>query len=148
MRRGSLFAPLLLIGLGLLFLARNIYPDLRLLDYLAKFWPFLLILWGVLRLVEILFWAATKQPLPARGVSGGEWMLVVFLCMFRSDAARRARIFNGWFPGTIELGGLDMFGESYDYPVSAEKSQQQDAARGDRKLPRQRPHHRARTRPA
>ena len=50
MRRGSLFAPLLLIGLGALFLVRNVYPDLQILPYLAKYWPFLLILWGVLRL--------------------------------------------------------------------------------------------------
>ncbi len=121
MRRGSLFAPLLLIGLGALFLARNIYPDLRLLDYLAKFWPLLLVLWGSLRIVEILFWAGTRQPLPARGVSGGEWTLVIILCFFGATL-HAVRGFSGWFPGTFELGGLDIFGESYDYPVSAEKS--------------------------
>jgi DUF4097 and DUF4098 domain-containing protein YvlB len=121
MRRGSLFAPLLLIGLGALFLARNIYPDLRLLDYLAKFWPLLLILWGGLRIVEILFWAGTKQALPARGVSGGEWMLVVLLCFFGSTL-HAVRGFSGWFPGTLEFGGLDVFGESYDFPVNAERS--------------------------
>src|SRR5579863_7560883 len=80
MRRASLLAPLLLIGLGALFLARNVYPDLRLLDYLAKYWPFLLILWGVLRLGEILYWGATRQPFPRSGISGGEWGLVVLLC--------------------------------------------------------------------
>ena len=120
MRRGSLFAPLLLIGLGVLFLARNIYPDLRLLDYLAKFWPLLLILWGTLRIAEILFWAGSKQPLPARGVSTGEWMLVLLLCFFGSTL-HAVRGFSGWFPGTFELGGLDMFGESYDFPLSAER---------------------------
>lgn len=121
MRRGSIFAPLLLIGLGVLFLLRNVYPDLRLLDYLAKFWPVLLILWGGLRIVEILFWAGSKQPLPARGVSGGEWMLVLVLCCFGATL-HAVRNFSGWFPGTIELGGLDVFGESYDYPVSAERA--------------------------
>ncbi len=121
MRRGSLFAPLLLIGLGVLFLARNIYPDLRLLDYLARFWPVLLILWGFLRIVEILIWAAAKQPLPAQGVSGGEWTLVVLLCLF-GGTLHAVRNYSGWFPGTIELGGLDVFGESYDYPVSAERA--------------------------
>jgi len=121
MRRGSLFAPLLLIGLGLIFLARNIYPDLRLLDYLAKFWPLLLILWGVLRTVEILFWASSKQPLPARGVSGGEWVFVILLCMFGATL-HAVRGFAGWFPGTIELGGLDVFGESYDYAIDGEKA--------------------------
>jgi DUF4097 and DUF4098 domain-containing protein YvlB len=121
MRRGSLFAPLLLIGLGVIFLARNIYPDLRLLDYLAKFWPLLLVLWGLLRIVEILFWAGNKQPLPAHGVSSGEWMLVVLLCLFGSTL-HAVRNFSGWFPGTIEFGGLDVFGESYDYPVSGERT--------------------------
>ena len=80
MRRGSFVAPLLLIGIGALFLARNVYPDLPLLDYLARYWPFLLILWGGLRLVEILAWAATDRPVPARGISGGEWVLAIFLC--------------------------------------------------------------------
>lgn len=121
MRKGSLFAPLLLIGLGLLFLARNIYPDLRLLDYLARFWPLLLVLWGTLRIGEILFWAGSKQPLPARGVSGGEWLLVVVLCFF-GGTLHAFRGFSTWFPGTIELGGLDMFGESYDYPIAGEKA--------------------------
>jgi hypothetical protein len=122
MRRGSLFAPLLLIGLGLIFLARNIYPDLRLLDYLAKFWPLLLVLWGVLRTAEILFWASNKQPLPSRGITGGEWMLVLLLCFFGGTLHVVRGFSGGWFPGTIEFGGLDMFGESYDYSVNGEKA--------------------------
>lgn len=117
MRRGSIFAPLLLIGLGVLFLARNIYPDTHLLDYLARFWPVLLILWGFLRMVEILAWAAAKQPLPAYGVSGGEWTLVVLLCLFGAGL-HAARNFAGWLP----FGELDVFGESYDYPLNAERA--------------------------
>ena len=120
MRRTSLFAPLLLIGLGALFLARNVYPDLRLLDYLAKYWPFLLILWGVIRLGEILYWGASQQPLPARGISGGEWVLVVFLCIF-GITLHTVMGLSTWFPGRIQLGGLDVFGESFDYPIAGEK---------------------------
>ena len=104
MRRASLFAPLLLIGLGVLFLARNVYPDLRLLDYLAKYWPFLLILWGVLRLGEILYWGATKQPLPNRGISGGEWVLVVVLCLF-GVTLHTVMGFSTWFPNRFESAG-------------------------------------------
>src|SRR5205814_618156 len=69
-----------LIGIGLLFLARNVFPELQLLDYLAKYWPLLLVIWGGLRLLEILVWAASSKPLPARGLSRGEWVLIVFLC--------------------------------------------------------------------
>jgi len=122
MRRGSLFAPLLLIGLGLLFLARNIYPDLPLIDYLAKYWPFLLIIWGVVRLAEVLYWHSTEKPLPSQGVSGGEWTIVIFLVVF-GLSLHAARGFYTWFPpGRFTVGGLDMFGESFDYPISAEKT--------------------------
>ncbi len=122
MRRASLVAPLLLIGIGLLFLARNVFPDLQLLDYLAKYWPLLLVAWGGLRLVEILFWAATSRPLPAQGISGGEWVLVIFLC-FVGLSLHAVRGFSSWLPGSsIELGGLEIFGDSYDYPVSAERA--------------------------
>ncbi len=122
MRRGSLFAPLLLIGLGALFLARNIYPELQLVDYLAKYWPFLLIIWGVLRLAEVIYWHSSGKPLPRSGVSGGEWVLVVFLVIF-GMSLHAARGFYAWLPRErITFGGLDMFGESYDYPISVEKA--------------------------
>ncbi len=121
MRRASFVAPFLLIAVGLLFLMRNLYPDLPLLDYLAKYWPFLLIAWGGLRLLEIVYWAATSQPLPSHGVSGGEWVLVVFLCLFGASV-HAVHGFSNWWPRTrLSMGGIDMFGESFEYPISASK---------------------------
>jgi DUF4097 and DUF4098 domain-containing protein YvlB len=121
MRRGSLFAPLLLIGLGVLFLARNIFPELQLIDYLAKYWPFLLIVWGFVRLAEVIYWHSTDKALPVQGVSGGEWIIVIFLVIF-GMSLHAARGFYSWLPpGRFTVGGLDMFGESFDYPISAEK---------------------------
>jgi hypothetical protein len=126
MRRASLVAPLLLIGIGLLFLARNVFPEMQLLDYLARYWPLLLVVWGGLRLLEILFWAATSRSLPAHGISSGEWVLVIFLC-FLGVSLHAVRGFSPWLTGSrIELGGLDIFGESYDYPVAAEKPSTKD----------------------
>jgi len=121
MKRTSIVAPLLLIGIGVLFLARNMYPDLALIDYFARYWPTLLILWGVLRLTEILFWAATEKELPSRGMSGGEWILIVFLCMI-GFSVHTVRSFDTWWPHSgITMGGIDMFGESFDFPISGEK---------------------------
>jgi len=120
MRRSSVVAPLLLIAIGGLFLAHNLYPDLPLLDYLARFWPFLLIIWGGLRLAEVLIWAATDKAVPARGISPGEWVLVIFLCIFGASV-HAVRGFNTWWPRNVTIGGLDMFGESYEYPVAGEK---------------------------
>jgi DUF4097 and DUF4098 domain-containing protein YvlB len=122
MKRTSIVAPLLLIGIGALFLARNLYPELPLVDYLAKYWPYILIIWGVLRLAEILIWAAVSKPLPARGMSGGEWVLVFFLCLFGATL-HTVRGFSTWWPRSgITMGGLDMFGESFEYPLSGEKA--------------------------
>jgi DUF4097 and DUF4098 domain-containing protein YvlB len=122
MKRTSVVAPLLLIGVGVLFLARNMYPDLALIDYFAKYWPLLLILWGVLRLAEILFWAATEKELPARGMSGGEWILIVFLCMI-GLSVHTVRGMESWWPRSgITMGGIDMFGESFEYPIASEKA--------------------------
>ncbi len=120
MRRTSVVAPLLLIAIGALFLARNLYPNLPLLDYLARYWPFLLIVWGTLRLAEVLVWSATDQPLPRAGVSSGEWVLVVFLCIF-GLSIHAVRGFNTWWPRNVTIGGLDMFGESYDFPLAGQK---------------------------
>jgi DUF4097 and DUF4098 domain-containing protein YvlB len=122
MRRSSVVGPLLLIGIGTLFLLRNVLPELPLLDYLARFWPFLLIVWGGLRLLEIMVWAGRGKPLPARGMSGGEWLMVIFLCML-GISLHAVRGFTTWLPQSgLTMGGLDVFGESYDYPLSGEKA--------------------------
>jgi DUF4097 and DUF4098 domain-containing protein YvlB len=123
MRRSSFVAPLLLIAIGGLFLARNIYPEMQLLDYVSKYWPLVLIGWGVLRIVEIVSWAATAKPLPSRGISGGEWVLIVFLCLFGASIHAVRGVSNWWPDHMIQLNGLDFFGgERYEYPVSAEKA--------------------------
>ena len=121
MRRTSIVGPLLLIGIGALFLARNLYPDLPLVDYLSRYWPYLLIIWGGLRLAEVLVWAATEKPLPTRGLSGGEWLVIVLLTLF-GFSLHAVRGISDWWPRHgIELGGIDMFGESFEYPIGGEK---------------------------
>lgn len=122
MRRSSIIAPLLLILIGAAFLVRNVWPDIPLADMVSRYWPFLLIAWGGLRLLEILTWAATAKPLPRSGISGGEWVMVIFLCIIGSAmySARHAT----WLPNGRSLRGLVVnMGESYDFPLApAEKS--------------------------
>src|SRR5512138_1972426 len=114
MRRGSIVGPVLLIGLGALFLANNLRPDLNFFELVAQYWPFLLIAWGVLRLIEIAFLATTKKTIPERGLGGGEWVLVVFICLIGSGMF----LFHhhiGWNPVRLRMQGIEMFGEAYDY---------------------------------
>jgi DUF4097 and DUF4098 domain-containing protein YvlB len=123
MRRTSVVAPLLLIGLGALFLARNLYPDLPLVDSLARYWPFILIAWGALRLLEILYWAATAKPLPPQGVSGGEWVLIVLLSLAGTSLhAVHGFSASNWWASNAPFAGVEMFGESFDYSVMADKT--------------------------
>ena len=48
MRHRSLAGPVILIGLGILFLLNNLHPDFSFWTNFARFWPFLLIVFGVL----------------------------------------------------------------------------------------------------
>jgi len=118
MRRGSVIGPLILIGIGLLFLFRNLWPDIPLVDLISRYWPFLLIAWGGIRLVEILLWAILQKPLPRNGISAGEWMLV-FLISVVGSTMYTARHVNSWFPTSNAWRRIVVnMGESYDYTLA------------------------------
>jgi hypothetical protein len=118
MRRGSLIGPLLIILIGVWFLLSALRPDLPLLDIAATYWPFLLIAWGVLRLLEILVWAARSKPVPSSGVGGGEWTLVVFICLAGS-LLFAVNHYRPWSRlGVIASRRVDVFGHAYDYPIA------------------------------
>ena len=110
MRRRSFAGPLLLIVIGGLFLWRNVHPETQIFDLVAQYWPFLLIAWGLIRLVEVLLSEQGRHF----GVTGGEVVLVVFICLFgfgMFEAHQRGIRFSP-----------EIFGEQYDYPVSAHAS--------------------------
>jgi Toastrack DUF4097/LiaF transmembrane domain len=117
MRRGSIIGPLILIGIGVLFLLRNFWPEIAVFDFLALYWPFLLIAWGVIRLVEILFWAAQSRPLPRNGISGGEWLLALFICLL--GGSMYAAQHSEWLPRMRVWRGFVLnLGESHQYPLA------------------------------
>ena len=65
--RGSITGPLILIAIGVLFLLHAISPNFRIGEMLAQYWPYLLIVWGVIELIEIAFRAL------ARGSDSCQW---------------------------------------------------------------------------
>jgi DUF4097 and DUF4098 domain-containing protein YvlB len=123
MRPRSIAGPLFLIAIGLLFLFRNLWPAIPFFDLFSRYWPFLLILWGVVRLAEVLVWWSTNRPLPVSGVSGGEWTWVVLICVFGSMFFWGSRVSDRWNWGNnrIKVRGLEIFGERFEFPVNAEK---------------------------
>jgi DUF4097 and DUF4098 domain-containing protein YvlB len=110
--------PLILIGLGALFLFRNLWPDIPLVDYISRFWPFILIAWGGIRLLEVLFWAIADKPLPRNGVSGGEWILVFLICII-GGTMYTAHNAQSWFPaGNFWRHAVLPMGEAYDFTLT------------------------------
>jgi len=119
MRRSSLVTPLLLIAVGALLLARTLHPELPLMDYVARYWPFALIGWGALRAGEIMYWAAASKPLPSRGISGGEWLAIALVCLFGTGLHAVRGI--SWSE-RIPFGNIEIFGgQTFDYPINGEK---------------------------
>ncbi|MBI5084029.1 MAG: DUF4097 family beta strand repeat protein [Acidobacteria bacterium] len=118
MKRGSFVGPLILILIGVIFLLKNIRPELQLFELFMTYWPFLLIGWGALRLLEILVIHFRGGTLPATGVSGGEWALIVILSIVGSSVWGVQRLAHDGL-GRFRVGGIEVFGETYDYGVDA-----------------------------
>ena len=143
MRRSSVIAPLLLILIGSAFLIRNVWPDIPVVDLISRYWPFLLIAWGGLRLIEILFWAASSKPLTPqrhlrRRMGAGD------LPVPDRSAMYTARHYASWLPTARSLRGMVInMGESYDYTLRAgvENRWRRRRAMVHREFPRQCPHH-------
>jgi DUF4097 and DUF4098 domain-containing protein YvlB len=114
MRRRSFTGPLLLLIVGGAFLWRNLHPETPIFDILALYWPYLLIGWGVLRLIEAVVW--NRQGYRS-GLTGGEVFLIVLICIVGSGVWQ-ARQHGVHFV----TNGLDFWGQSYDYPISVRAS--------------------------
>jgi hypothetical protein len=121
-KRHSVVGPLILILIGALFLAETLHPEWVSFRMIATYWPFILIAWGTLRLVEILYWRLSSKPVPLRGISGGEWTLIVFVCLIGSGLYFFHQHAPG-FPRIFTTGrGMEIFGEAYDFPIEEQRS--------------------------
>jgi DUF4097 and DUF4098 domain-containing protein YvlB len=96
-RRRSIFPGLLLIVLGLIFLIHRLDPAFG-IGHLARiYWPFLIILWGIAKLIDH-FAAQSAGQLRAPLLSGGEAALLVLLAIVLIAFISRDWI-HGRFPG-------------------------------------------------
>ncbi len=111
-RRGSLVGPLIILALGVIFLIGNLRPDLSLWRVFARYWPFLLIFWGVGRLVE---YAAARAGgrVPTRGLGGGEIFLIILICIAGTSFSAVER--SDWRMPRLGNRSLEVFGESFDF---------------------------------
>jgi hypothetical protein len=78
-QRSSIFAGLLLILLGLIFLANRLYPALGLGHLIRLYWPLLIVLWGVAKLIDHLG-TRSGESRPSL-LSGGEAALLILIAL-------------------------------------------------------------------
>jgi DUF4097 and DUF4098 domain-containing protein YvlB len=115
--RRSFAGPVVLILLGIIFLFGNMgYVGwARLAHWFAHYWPILLILWGVIKLVEYKQAQSEGYRAPGIGV-GGVFLLILIISL--GLAATAASHFN-WdqLRNHIDIddNGLNLFAHTYDY---------------------------------
>ena len=115
-RRRSLFGPLLLVGIGVLFLLRNIGIIPHLGWWFSRYWPVILILLGVSRLVEQLW--ARQKGYPAPGIGGGGVFLLILLIIVGMGASATRNVdWSGW-SNDVNIDNDDFFrwfGSRYEF---------------------------------
>ncbi len=114
-RPRSLAGPvvLILIGLGFLLVhTLHVIPGERLGEWFARYWPLLLILWGIIRLVE--HQRAKQAGSPTPGIGAGGVLLIVFVIIFGLSA-------SGYYQHRNEIGrifdeeDIPWLGENYSF---------------------------------
>jgi len=92
-QRSSIFAGLLLIVLGAIFLFNRFDPALGLGHLIRVYWPLLIILWGVAKLIDHFAARSAGQARPPI-LSGGEAALLILLAFVLSGF-----VFHDWIRG-------------------------------------------------
>ncbi len=118
-RRRSIAAPLVLIIIGVLFLLRNFGFGGPLFHQFARWWPLLLLLWGMVALWE--YYAARRSGEPGRRMGFGSWVLLILIicCGLSLSGYDRAR--NNYDFGrmrddfNIDNDVMGWFGNNYTF---------------------------------
>ena len=116
-RQRSIAGPIILIGVGVCFLLANMHvvSGAELAYLFAIWWPALLILLGVIRIIE--YSIARTEGGPAPRLSGGSVVLVVLFVMIGLSASGARRWNWQAFGDNVDFNPAwdGMFGQKYDF---------------------------------
>src|SRR5688572_18957685 len=119
---GSIFWGLTLIVAGGIFLAKNLGYNVPVWSGIARYWPILLIVWGLLKLVDYYRWQREGQT--GSLFSGGEVVLLIFVLLVGTALTSAANMTPGvgdFFENIDELFG-DITGNTYEYTERLEQA--------------------------
>jgi DUF4097 and DUF4098 domain-containing protein YvlB len=121
-RRGSIFWALTLIAVGGLFLYQNFNPAVHPWEIIAKFWPVVIIFWGLSKLIDHLQAHAHPDTTPPPLFSASEVILLVLVLITGTLVSKVVLSHWGWWDSNIHMGdneGLEsIFQNSYTYTQS------------------------------
>jgi DUF4097 and DUF4098 domain-containing protein YvlB len=123
--RRSFAGPVVLIILGIVFLFGNLHMIswARLGILFAHYWPVLLILWGIIKLIEHR--QAQREGLPSRGLGVGGVCLIICIVVCGLIATQAARFNWGELRDNMGIDDGDfenMFGQTYNYDDHLEQA--------------------------
>src|SRR4051794_14212159 len=96
-REGSLFWSLTLISVGILFLLSNLSIGIRPWSIVARYWPVLIIFWGLGKLMH--YFRSAEDPVAGRKslLTAGDVALLIFLLILGTAVTKAvSRDFWGW----------------------------------------------------
>ena len=112
----SFAGPIVLIVIGIFFLLGNMgWIAWHELGYwFAHYWPLLLIIWGVIKLIE--YQNANRAGVQPRGIGAGGVLLIIFVVMLGLSATEAYRV--NWQELRDQMhiqGDVPWWGHTYDY---------------------------------
>ena len=137
-RRGSIFWALTLIGIGAIFLLHNFDPAFRPWELIAKFWPALIIFWGLSKLIDYLRAQAHPDIVPPPLFSGSEVVMLILILLLGTLVSKV--VLHPWQPNGWRIDDdaiSNLFLDSYTYtrnlsqPTTGKPHLVLDDARGD-----------------
>jgi DUF4097 and DUF4098 domain-containing protein YvlB len=128
--RRSMAGPAVLILLGgvLLLATTGALRWQPLVHWFGLYWPALIILWGVIKLVE--YRRAQQEGVRASGIGAGGVLLLVFLIVFGTAANQVSRLNWDEIGDRIDMGDEDfaLFGHNYSYDDQLQQEFPADAS--------------------
>jgi len=100
----------------------NVLSTAAMFHWFARYWPVLIIIWGLIKLVE--YYQAQRAGYPPRGIGAGGVLLLVFLVLFGLAASEGERVNWSQLGNEMDIDDniFSLFGQTYTYTGEMEQA--------------------------